>query len=349
MEEFLGGSDAATRQERISAGKRPANGSSASWSNSSLDSSAAFGSAGAPASSGAAPGNGGPNSWTDSWSLASPNSLDILKHFMIADRARRGSHNVSSAADTPTQTLSASGESGQQGSSSNPSAIASGNNVNLSKRSSLFPWRTSGTIPSQQIAAPRGAHETTDADSNADTGNNETPAVTYVLDRNARMPRLQLLTSALVTLSNCPNLFHISLANTALVQDTLVEETGEYLSERAPRSPDTSAGPPSPTFLTLTPLTVSRAFELLLNACPKLVSLDLSGCDWVTDELIAQLLKSAKRLRHLNLDRCAKASQHAAKLWFEEEQQVEQDAEGEGEGPIAQKFFALLPALRGDA
>ncbi|KAJ3149904.1 hypothetical protein HDU89_003360 [Geranomyces variabilis] len=343
MREFLSGKDATTRRERISAGKRPANGSSASWSNSGSESSAASGSAGTAASSEAAPGGDGPNLWFDTWalaSLASPNSLDILEHFMTADRARRGLSNASSAAD---------GESSPQGSSSNPPSAAASGNGNSSNRGSLFPWRTSGRIPSQQATTPPVAHEATIALSNAETGNDETPAVTYVLDRNARLPRLQLLTSALVTLSNCPNLFHISLANTTLVQDTLVEETGEYLSERAPRSPDTSKGPPSTTFLTLTPLTVSRAFEILLNACPKLISLDLSGCDWVTDELVAQLLMSAKRLRHLNLDRCAKASQQVAKLWFEEDQQVEEGAGGDGEGSIARKFFALLPALIGDA
>ncbi|KAI8591726.1 hypothetical protein BDZ88DRAFT_30332 [Geranomyces variabilis] len=342
VREFPDGEDATARRERISAGKRPANGSSASWSNSGSESSAASGSAGAPASSGAAPGGDGPNLWFDTWalaSLASPNSLEILEHFMTADRARRGLSNATSAAD---------GESSQRGSSSNPPSAAASGNGSSSNRGSLFPWRTSGRISSQQATTPGVAHEATDALSNAETGNHETPAVTYVLDRNARLPRLQLLTSALVTLSNCPNLYHISLANTALVQDTLVEETGEYLSERAPRSPDTSKGPPSTTFLTLTPLTVSRAFDILLNACPKLISLDLSGCDWVTDELVAQLLMSAKRLRHLNLDRCAKASQQVAKLWFEEDQQVEEGAGGDGEGSIARKFFALLPALIGD-
>ncbi|KAJ3156248.1 hypothetical protein HDU86_004012 [Geranomyces michiganensis] len=326
------------RRQRITAGKRVVNGSSTSASNTTLGAGTSSGSVSAlDPSNSADPLIGG-------CPLNSPSGPHILEMFLKADRARRGNSNDTLSTDTTSSTLFGNISQASSSSASPPAASSSSSNVSETGSSSF----ASNVRASLQQAFTRGAYESADTHSSSENRNSDGQAVTYVLERNTRAPRLQLLTSALVTLSNCPNLSHISLANTALGQDTLVEETGEFLSERGPRSPE-SSGPTPAAFLTLTTLTVSKAFEILLDACPKLISLDLSGCDWVTDELVAQLLTKAKRLRHLNLNRCAKASWEVAKLWFEEEEQPINGSVGDGEGPIAKKFCALLPALRPEA
>ncbi|KAJ3007268.1 hypothetical protein HKX48_009228 [Thoreauomyces humboldtii] len=121
-----------------------------------------------------------------------------------------------------------------------------------------------------------------------------------------RPPRLNLLVSALTTLSRFENLRHLSLRHSTLGRDLLIVETGDYESFQTD----------VPAFLNSKRLCPHEELVRLATRCPNLVSLDLGHCEWVTNALVADLVEEARALRHLNLEKCSKIAVPAAMLWF---------------------------------
>ncbi|KAI9104429.1 hypothetical protein DFS34DRAFT_603119 [Phlyctochytrium arcticum] len=122
-----------------------------------------------------------------------------------------------------------------------------------------------------------------------------------------RLARLQIQSSSLLSLASaCPNLLHISLSHCPILTDILIKETNEYLSALQHE--------PQP-YLTRVPIPPVQVIEALSKHCPRLISVDLRGCDWFTDDNIEVALQ-LENLRALNLGNCANVSKELARLFF---------------------------------
>ncbi|KAI8824385.1 uncharacterized protein EV422DRAFT_318906 [Fimicolochytrium jonesii] len=174
---------------------------------------------------------------------------------------------------------------------------------------------------------------------------------------NRRTPepiRFHLLTSSLTSLAErCPNLLYLNIANSPMSDDTLVVETGEYISSMAQRAQDllnrdlnhpsencddgdpddyghdhyaqnllerkfsgTYRRPCPSASLTLRTIDVAYCMHALATKCPHLLSVDFRGADWLMINHVTILARSAKNLRACNLVKCNKLPTTLAKLWY---------------------------------
>ncbi|KAI8613639.1 hypothetical protein BC830DRAFT_463105 [Chytriomyces sp. MP71] len=97
----------------------------------------------------------------------------------------------------------------------------------------------------------------------------------------------------------CPNLMSLNLARSHVEPDTRILETGDYLSQLM-YMPDAE--------LTHVCVSAADALRCVLDACPGLVNLDLTGCAWVDASVVEAVLAERKwggcSLRGLNLMDC---------------------------------------------
>ncbi|KAJ3308500.1 hypothetical protein HDU76_003949 [Blyttiomyces sp. JEL0837] len=122
--------------------------------------------------------------------------------------------------------------------------------------------------------------------------------------------RILILSSTLMHIAeHCPKLLSLSLAWCSVVTDTLVVETGEYLSTQLHTPQE---------YLTRVKITAKMGLEKLLESCSEIVSLDLRGCDWVTDDVVLMIVEKGLAIRALNLLRCPRVRGSLAKLFFVE-------------------------------
>lgn len=54
----------------------------------------------------------------------------------------------------------------------------------------------------------------------------------------------------------------------------------------------------------------------IVDSCPLLSHLDLSGCTWVTNEIVEVILAKSKKLQCLNLFGCSSLSQDLVKMFY---------------------------------
>ncbi|KAJ3043380.1 hypothetical protein HDV00_005078 [Rhizophlyctis rosea] len=126
--------------------------------------------------------------------------------------------------------------------------------------------------------------------------------------QDTKTPRIHSPTSTLLQIAaHCPDLKYLSLANCPLTRDTLIKETGEYLStlQYAP-----------PSYLTRVIISPEDAINAIVKGCKGLLGLDLRGCEWVSDAVVRRVVRSVKGLRALHLGGCSKVRVQWQKLWF---------------------------------
>jgi hypothetical protein len=121
-------------------------------------------------------------------------------------------------------------------------------------------------------------------------------------------PTFQVHASALIRIATyCPRLKILSLSGCDIKTDTLIKETGEWLSMLA-YTPQ--------TYLTRELVTPAQALSQVLERCAGLLSLDLAGCAWVSEETVLDVVNNAKNLCALNLLGCSSIKHSAQKLFF---------------------------------
>ncbi|KAJ3295652.1 hypothetical protein HDU79_008678 [Rhizoclosmatium sp. JEL0117] len=101
---------------------------------------------------------------------------------------------------------------------------------------------------------------------------------------------------SLMELANlCQNLKSLNLAFSHVTPDTYIVETGEYAS---------TIYHSSYVGLTLRKVTAADALAELIRKCVGLVNLDLTGCSWVTSDVVNAAVTANGSLRALNLMEC---------------------------------------------
>ncbi|CAM0142969.1 unnamed protein product [Umbelopsis sp. WA50703] len=110
-------------------------------------------------------------------------------------------------------------------------------------------------------------------------------------------PTITLSTSSFLQVaSRCPNLTFLELSNTALFCDSLILETGEYVS-----SIQTFALQPG---LTHVRIDLDQAIRALGTQCPSLTQINIQACDWVTAKVIWCWASNCLNLQKLDARRC---------------------------------------------
>ncbi|KAJ3186982.1 hypothetical protein HDU85_007020 [Gaertneriomyces sp. JEL0708] len=124
-------------------------------------------------------------------------------------------------------------------------------------------------------------------------------------------PPMIVQSSTLIQLSErCPDLRHIALSNCPILPDTYIKEIREYASAL-------QYTPPS--YFTLIPITALDAIKHLVENCPKLVSFDLRGCEWVTEDVPRFIADACPGLRSLDLRKCSKLSSSLQNLFLSDD------------------------------
>ncbi|KAJ3111008.1 hypothetical protein HDU96_006054 [Phlyctochytrium bullatum] len=142
----------------------------------------------------------------------------------------------------------------------------------------------------------------------ADVGNNEDVHGVIAAALEKRPARINVNTSTLLRVSQCcPMLKSLNLAFCPLAQDYLIAETGEYLSSLLYTPAE---------YLTRVAITPTFALAEIARRCKELVSLDLRGCDWVTQPVVEGIVEAASGLKALNLVKCPRIKPAAAKLYL---------------------------------
>ncbi|CAO3658754.1 unnamed protein product [Umbelopsis vinacea] len=125
--------------------------------------------------------------------------------------------------------------------------------------------------------------------------NVETPNIN--ISNSKITPTITLSTSSFLQVaSRCPNLTFLDLSNTALFCDSLILETGEYVS-----SIQTFALQPG---LTHVRIDLDQAIRALGTQCPTLRHVNLQSCDWVTAKVIWCWVVNCPKLQKLDARRC---------------------------------------------
>ncbi|KAF9921550.1 hypothetical protein FBU30_008385 [Linnemannia zychae] len=123
---------------------------------------------------------------------------------------------------------------------------------------------------------------------------------------SAKKPLTITASSLILMAKHCPLLEFLCLASTAITDDTLFLETGDYMStlQSGPRSG-----------LTNIQVTVTEGIEALGRHCPYLGRVWLVGCDWITYREVLTLTKSCRRLRMLDLRHCPRLEGRLCRLY----------------------------------
>ncbi|KAK9718836.1 hypothetical protein K7432_005168 [Basidiobolus ranarum] len=104
--------------------------------------------------------------------------------------------------------------------------------------------------------------------------------------------------SSLIQLAfNCPKLSSLNLSGCSIFGDTFWRELREYQSmlQHVPQSD-----------LTRVAISYKHAIHALATRCPNLQELYISGCDWVTVEVLHIIVRRFTSLKILDLTKCAK-------------------------------------------
>ncbi|KAI9287468.1 hypothetical protein BC943DRAFT_358716 [Umbelopsis sp. AD052] len=110
-------------------------------------------------------------------------------------------------------------------------------------------------------------------------------------------PTITLSTSSFLQVASCcPNLTFLDLSNTALFCDSLILETGEYVS-----SIQTFALQPG---LTHVRIELDQAIRAIGTQCPALRHVNMQACDWVTAKVIWSWVTNCPKLQKLDARRC---------------------------------------------
>lgn len=144
---------------------------------------------------------------------------------------------------------------------------------------------------------------------------------TVSLDKDAistRKPMTITVSSLIQMARHCPHLEWLCLASTALADDTLYLETGDYMSTLQP-------GPRSG--LTNIQVTVMEGIGALGQSCPNLGRVWLVGCDWVTHREVLALTKSCRRLHMMDVRHCPRLEGRLSRLYTVMEGPVNDDTE----------------------
>ncbi|KAG0290298.1 hypothetical protein BGZ96_006267 [Linnemannia gamsii] len=144
---------------------------------------------------------------------------------------------------------------------------------------------------------------------------------TISIDKDAistRKPMTITVSSLIQMARHCPNLEWLCLASTALADDTLYLETGDYMSTLQP-------GPRSG--LTNIQVTVMEGIGALGQSCPNLGRVWLVGCDWVTHREVLALTKSCRRLQMMDVRHCPRLEGRLSRLYALMEGPVNEDME----------------------
>lgn len=131
-----------------------------------------------------------------------------------------------------------------------------------------------------------------------------------VIEKDAsstRKPMMITVSSLIQMARHCPNLEWLCLASTALADDTLYLETGDYMSTLQP-------GPR--TGLTNVQVTVMEGIGALGQSCPNLGRVWLVGCDWVTHREVLALTTSCRRLQMMDVRHCARLEGRLSRLYM---------------------------------
>ncbi|KAG9072069.1 hypothetical protein KI688_006291 [Linnemannia hyalina] len=135
---------------------------------------------------------------------------------------------------------------------------------------------------------------------------------------STRKPMMITVSSLIQMARHCPNLEWLCLASTALADDTLYLETGDYMSTLQP-------GPR--TGLTNVQVTVMEGIGALGQSCLNLRRVWLVGCDWVTHREVLALTTSCRRLQMMDVRHCARLEGRLSRLYAIMEGQDNNDDE----------------------
>ncbi|KAF8930139.1 hypothetical protein BGZ47_000733, partial [Haplosporangium gracile] len=139
-------------------------------------------------------------------------------------------------------------------------------------------------------------------------GSGKRSAVVVEKDASSARKPMTITVSSLIQMArHCPNLQWLCLASTALADDTLYLETGDYMSTLQP-------GPR--TGLTNVQVTVMEGIGALGQSCPNLGRVWLVGCDWVTHREVLALTTSCRRLQMMDVRHCARLEGRLSRLYM---------------------------------
>lgn len=115
------------------------------------------------------------------------------------------------------------------------------------------------------------------------------------------LPFIIVSTSSLVQISNtCKNLTHLNLSYTSLLHDSVIAETGEYLStlQRYAVQPG----------LTHIQIPIEDAIEAIGKSCFQLQEIKIQRCEWVTAHVIWMFAYHCPTLKRLDARRSTKCT-----------------------------------------
>ncbi|KAH7057496.1 hypothetical protein BKA57DRAFT_447117 [Linnemannia elongata] len=244
--------------------------------------------------------------------LSSTTDIDRLIRPISATRTNSAAAAIASPTATTTPTAATSSSSTTTATATDPSLFA------LARLRRLAANRLKGEkrLASQEAAS----HSTANKASPSEGGGSENRGK-VVVEKDAsstRKPMMITVSSLIQMARHCPNLEWLCLASTALADDTLYLETGDYMSTLQP-------GPR--TGLTNVQVTVMEGIGALGQSCPNLGRVWLVGCDWVTHREVLALTTSCRRLQMMDVRHCARLEGRLSRLYMIMEGQGNNDNE----------------------
>ncbi|KAF9538662.1 hypothetical protein EC957_006367 [Mortierella hygrophila] len=219
------------------------------------------------------------------------------------------SSTISTATTTPTAAASSSSSATT---TAGPSLIA------LARSRQLAVNRSRGE---QRLASQDAASQSNANIASPSEGGGSGNRGKVVVEKDAsstRKPMMITVSSLIQMARHCPNLEWLCLASTALADDTLYLETGDYMSTLQP-------GPR--TGLTNVQVTVMEGIGALGQSCLNLRRVWLVGCDWVTHREVLALTASCRRLQMMDVRHCARLEGRLSRLYTIMEGQDNNDDE----------------------
>ncbi|KAG0212745.1 hypothetical protein BGX33_003386 [Mortierella sp. NVP41] len=182
--------------------------------------------------------------------------------------------------------------------------------------------RTGPTITNEDDLPQASTRRSNRTDSNDTDGTNGNRRPSTDSDKETiptRKPMTITVSSLIRMARHVPNLEQLCLASTALINDTLYLETGDYMSTLQP-------GPRAG--LTDVKVTSMEALKALGEYCPKLGRLWLDACDWVTLTEVQAVGRCCRRLQMLDVRNCTRVGGRYGRLYLIVE----------GEGPLYRHY-----------
>lgn len=140
-----------------------------------------------------------------------------------------------------------------------------------------------------------------DEGSSRNHGNNTTTPSSTTTSTSTREHQVFVTTSSLMQIANtCKGLTHLDLSLTSIVYDSLIVETGEYLSTL-----QNYAVQPG---LTQKLIPMDRVIEVIGEECPNLRQVIMQRCDWGSAQIIWWWVSHCQNLALLDARGCNKCT-----------------------------------------